>query len=217
MKKVVLFSLLASMSTMAVAGTGVYVQGDVGYSKLTGKTDKTHKDNDKIIKISAGKDLNNWRWAVDYTNYGSVTTEETRSENGTWAQYTTVSSYDSKIKNKVQSVGLGAFYDFETMADNRLTPYIGVRAGLNEIKSVKMTTVDAKYFEQNGDFVFSQKAPLTDVNKNTKFGAGVQAGVHYAFNENLGLDWSVEYNHLGKIEGVKFDQYGTKLGVRYTF
>lgn len=56
-----------------------------------------------------------------------------------------------------------------------------------------------------------------DSYKKTKVGAGVLAGVQYAVSPQLAVDAGVEYNYLGKLEDVKVNQYGAKLGLRYNF
>ncbi|MGL4051313.1 opacity family porin, partial [Pasteurella multocida] len=35
--------------------------------------------------------------------------------------------------------------------------------------------------------------------------------------KNVSLNAGIEYNRLGKIDGVKVNQYGAKVGLRYDF
>lgn len=121
-------------------------------------------------------------------------------------------SYDEGVGTfKVQSLGLSAIYDFQAMSG--FTPYVGLRAGINQLKS-----------EANGRYatLHSATGPVvleafSESEKKTKVGVGALAGVQYAINQNLALDAGVEYNHLGKIDDTKVNQYGAKVGVRYNF
>ena len=52
---------------------------------------------------------------------------------------------------------------------------------------------------------------------STKFGYGALLGASYDLMPNLAADAAVEYNILGKEDGVTVKQYGVKAGLRYTF
>lgn len=101
---------------------------------------------------------------------------------------------DTGFKVKVQSVGISAIYDFKN--DTALTPYLGVRASANRISAE----------DKGGSYGHS-----------TETGLGAVAGVQYQIAPNLALDGALEYNYLGKFNGIKVSQYGAKAGVRYDF
>lgn len=202
MKKIVLATAIAALSTAASAQ--YYVQGDVGYSKLEAKVDDLKiKDNATSYSIAAGKDLGNIRYQADYTNFGKL--EESGSDGvaGT-------AGYDQWTATvKAQSIGLSAIYDFQTVSG--FTPYVGVRVGINQLKEEDRGTSTTVFNNQLVTEAYS------DDYKETKVGAGVLAGVQYAINPQLAVDVAAEYNHLGKVDDIKFNQYGAKVGLRYNF
>lgn len=208
MKKLLLAALLTSTSTLAMAQIstdGLYVQGNVGVSKLEAKVDgKKLKDNGTGYTVAVGKDMGAVRYQADYTNFGKI------KENGSDGERGTASYEEWKGTMKAQSLGLSAIYDFNTTTG--LTPYAGVRVGVNQLK--------ADYHDVST--AISATGQLTDITDNssvkkTKVGAGVLAGVQYAFNPQMALDVGVEYNHLGKVYDTKMNQYGAKVGLRYNF
>lgn len=210
MKKLLLAALLTSTSTLAMAQIstdGLYIQGNVGVSKLEAKVDgKKLKDNGTGYTVAVGKDMGAVRYQADYTNFGKI------KENGSDGERGTASYEEWKGTMKAQSLGLSAIYDFNTTAG--LTPYAGVRVGVNQLK--------ADYHDVST--AISATGQLTDITDNssvkkTKVDAGVLAGVQYAFNPQMALDVGVEYNHLGKVKvyDTKMNQYGAKVGLRYNF
>lgn len=198
MKKLLLATLLAGTSSLAFANTftqDLYVQGSVGASKLEVKFDgEKAKDNNAGFQIAVGKDTGAVRYQADYTNFGKI------EERVDYAP----DNYDH-TEFKVQSLGASAIYDFQTVSG--FTPYAGIRLGVNQLE-----------VEWN-DSITPNGVVVTDSGseKKTKVGIGALAGVQYAINQNLALDAGVEYNHLGKVEDVKFNQYGAKVGLRYNF
>lgn len=206
MKKLLLATLLAGTSTLAMANTaGLYVQGNIGVSKLEAKADgEKFKDNNTGYTIAVGKDAGAVRYQADYTNFGKI--EESGSDGV--AGVAGYDEWDSVLK--AQSLGVSAIYDFQTVSG--FTPYAGVRVGVNQLKfeeDVRYSTIDL-----NGAYtVYSANESY----KKTKVGAGVLAGVQYAINPQLAVDAGVEYNYLGKLEDTKLNQYGAKVGLRYNF
>lgn len=211
MKKLALAAALASLSTLASANVlvnnGYYVQGGVGYSKLDVKFDdggERVKDNDVSYTIAMGKDTGAVRYALDYTNYNKIKGSDSETIQGDIEI-----QEDSSFNVKVHSVGLSAIYDFDAMSG--LTPYVGVRLGVNQLKANVSTVVTTKAADKvTRDVEYAH-------GKKTKVGVGALAGVQYAINPQLAVDAGVEYNHLGKIYEAKLHQYGAKVGLRYNF
>lgn len=208
MKKLVLATLLASSSTLAMAGAfdGLYAQGNVGASKIEIKVDgEKAKDNDTGYSVALGKDLGAIRYQADYTDFGKYT------ETGSDGDLSVVGNDEWTVTAKAQSLGVSAIYDFKTAFG--LTPYAGLRLGINQIKA------EDKGRSSTIDPVSNQQTLISyyESDKKTKVGIGVLAGVQYAFNPKLALDAGVEYHHLGKIEEYKINQYGVKVGLRYNF
>ncbi len=204
MKKIVLATAIAALSTAASAQ--YYVQGDVGYSKLEAKfEDVKIKDNATSYSVAVGKDLGNIRYQADYTSFGKL---EDRGEDEGGLTVVGNDAWETSVKT--QSIGLSAIYDFQTVSG--FTPYAGVRLGINQLKyeeNVKYSTIG------DSDAYTVESASYSS--KDTKVGAGVLAGVQYAINPQLAVDVAAEYNHLGKVDDIKFNQYGAKVGLRYNF
>lgn len=195
MKKLVLATLLASSSTLAMAGAfdGLYVQGNAGLSKLEAKEDgETFKNNNTGYSVAFGKDLGAIRYQADFTNYGKL---ENSEELGVGTSYTS--------KLKAQSIGLSAIYDFQPILG--VTPYLGGRLGINQAK-IDTNEIDV-----------GLRSSMTS--KETKVGIGVLAGAQYAINSKLAIDGNIEYNHMGSFfdSDTKLNQYGVKIGLRYNF
>lgn len=190
MKKLLLATLLAGVSTLAFAST--YVQGEFGYGELKAKeSGRTFKDGNAVARVAVGKDMGNVRYQGDYAYFGKVKNKE-KLTNG---------YHNADVK--AHSVGVSAIYDFATQSE--FVPYAGVRLGLNhldlDVDSVQ-GAVKSKYSE-----------------KGLKVGAGVLAGVQYQFSPKTALNVGAEYNYLGKIgpKDAKVNQYGATVGVRYNF
>lgn len=196
MKKLLLAALLASTSSLAFAN-GIYVQGDVGYSKLEFKDEVKLKENATSFRVAVGKDAGDVRYQADYTHFGKVDDKDEYSDNFV--------NYKDELELKVNSLGLSAVYDFAPVSG--VTPYAGARLGVNQVDA------DYDYTETRAGIVSRDSGS----EKETKVGAGVLAGVQYAFTPNLALDAGVEYNYLGKFDELKVNQYGAKVGLRYNF
>lgn len=206
MKKVILATLVASVSTLAVANTtGVYVQADVLPSRIEAKFDgEKAKDSTTGFRISAGKKINDIRGVVDYTHFGKLEEKET-SANGDYAY--------SKLT--IQSIGASALYDFNTQSG--FTPYVGAKVAVNQARATWNDRDTVHLQEANGVVVDKKVEYDSGSEKKTKVGVGVLAGVQYQVNPQFAVDAGVEYNHLGKFSDTKVNQYGAKVGVRYSF
>ncbi|MBE9578232.1 MULTISPECIES: opacity family porin [Moraxella] len=209
MKKLLLAVLLTSTSTLAMAQIstdGLYVQGNVGVSKLNAKADgeKFFKRNATQYTIAVGKDMGTARLQADYTNFGNF------KENGSKGKRDEVGYKEWKNSLKIHSLGVSAIHDIKTTTE--LMPYVGVRVGVNQLKF-------------DGQDLYNKITPdgrlqlVKDIEskKSNKVGVGAIAGVQYAFNPQLALDAGVEYHYLGKIVDAKVNQYGAKVGLRYNF
>ncbi|MDO4450846.1 MAG: opacity family porin [Moraxella sp.] len=242
MKKLALVAMLASVSTLAVANDGLYVQADVVYGKMNAEIksneelglDEKHKlkGDDPAFRVSVGNDVGNFRYAVDYTHFGkadkSVDVLSQMSENevvefvSEWAASNGINpatinpnlveggSITARAEVKAQSIGLTGIYDFPTIS-NMVTPYAGVRVGVNRLKGEIAGTATIVY---EGD---RYSETVVESAKKTKVGVGVLAGIQHAITPNLAVDVGAEYNYLGKVEDVKVEQYGGKVGLRYNF
>lgn len=189
MKKIALVATVATLSTAALSTTamaadlqGLYVQGDIGVSKLEAKDEGKLKDNNTGVRIAAGMDTGALRYQADYSHFGKI---KGAGEEGDY-------------EFKTQSLGGSVIYDFDTQS--AFTPYAGVRVGVNRLKVSADNHVDGFYSASK-----------------TQVGAGVLAGVQYQFTPALAVNAGVEYNHLGKIDSIKVNQYGATIGLRYSF
>ncbi|OOS08385.1 outer membrane autotransporter barrel domain-containing protein [Moraxella cuniculi DSM 21768] len=199
MKKIALAAVLAGVSSMASANLlntdNLYVQGNVGYSKLQAKeAGAKFKDSNPSFTIAVGKDTGNVRYVGDYTYFGKLENNEQ------------LNAGFFKAELSAQSVGFSAIYDFQPVSG--FTPYVGGRLGLNYLRLKNEARAN------NGTVAASLDS------KKAQAGAGVLAGVQYSINPQLAVDAGVEYNYLGKVgsnDQVKLDQYGAKLGLRYNF
>lgn len=238
-----LATALAGVSTLSFANSGLYIQGDVGYSKLQyAPEDVGIKLRDNGIKgtIAVGKDTGDIRYQADITQYNDasgrlivVDGEEkefaylTTNSQGQVETGTTTGKVFRKDINvkKVQSVGLSAIYDFET-TNPMITPYAGARVGLNRIKTLTKTHMAANITTEvpasnPNSAATTETVQRVFVDEETKrkdkLGLGASAGVQFHINNQFAIDTGVEYNHLGKVDGIKGDQFGAKVGARLNF
>ncbi|WP_032093668.1 MULTISPECIES: opacity family porin [Pasteurellaceae] len=189
MKKSLLAIVIAASGVAATAQANWYVEGDLGYSKI--KTSGLHYGEINKSKFTpsviVGYKFVDWRLAADYTHYGK-------------SEYSYGGVGNGELK--IHSFGFSAIYDLNLNTD--LKPYIGVRLASNLVK------VDEFYRAGNGN-VYSYSED------STRFGYGAFAGAAYQLAPNWALTGTVEYNRLGKVNDVKINQYGAKVGLRYTF
>ncbi|MFC0322472.1 opacity family porin [Gallibacterium melopsittaci] len=190
MKKLIVIAL-GALAVASVVNAEVYVQGDLGYSKLksTGLAHGNVSDSNLEPSVAVGYKMGDWRIAVDYTNYGKASGSYTDG------------SVKGHAKAKAQGVGISAIYDIDI--NSAVKPYIGGRLSANSVK------VTDNYVE-NG-------AKHSDTDSSTKLGYGAMVGANYGLAPNLDLDTAVEYNRLGNWDGVKLNQYGLKVGLKYSF
>lgn len=193
MKKLILAVTLVSASTLTHAGT--YIQANAGFSSFEFDTGHDNNISDDTVSygIAIGNAMENGaRVAVDYH---SLARDKVNFGENSYA------------KAKIESVGLSAIYDFKN--GTPLTPYIGVKVSANRLG------FDGENFGitdgvSRVDFEYAHY-------RNTQVGLGAVAGVQYQLSQNVALDGAVEYNYLGKFDGIKLTQYGAKAGVRYDF
>lgn len=112
MKKLVLAALFA-LPMFAMAQSGYYIQGDVGFSRPKVETEgRTFNGNEVSYGVAVGKQLqNNARVEADYTYYGKTKKDGAEFE--------------------AQGLGLSAIYDFKN--NTNFTPYLGVKVSANRL------------------------------------------------------------------------------------
>ena len=196
MKKTVLAILMGAFALASTtASANWYVQGDLGVSKIksSGADNGEISENKFSPSVSVGYRFVDWRLALDYTYYGK-------------------SDYDFGVDNgigngdiKVNSFGLSAIYDINL--NTTIKPYIGARIALN----------DVKWNEHAMENINGQILKSSDSDSSNKFGYGGFVGATYEFYPSWSLNGAIEYNRLAKINDVKINQYGAKVGVRYEF
>ncbi|EEV24989.1 porin opacity type [Actinobacillus minor 202] len=200
MKKTIFALALSTFALSATASaTNWYAEGNLGYSKVktSGLAYSELNDSAFTPSVAVGYRLNDLRFALDYTHYGKASDSYV------------VNADDSVISNnfdlKIQSVGFSALYDIDL--GSSLKPYVGVRLALNKIKeNSNYTEVSTGYTERG-----------SESESYTKVGYGAVLGATYDLTPNWAVNANIEYNRLGKVDDVKINQYGTKIGVRYSF
>ncbi|WP_169798150.1 opacity family porin [Moraxella oblonga] len=234
-----LATALAGVSTLSFANSGLYIQGDVGYSKLQYANDLTNiKTRDNGVKgtIAVGKDTGDIRYQADVSYYNDASGDH-RIFNGdtvgvsyqiptTSGTLLTGNTEGQVVRQRVnvkevQSVGVSAIYDFET-TNPMITPYAGARVGINRIKTNVQNIVKADIEvpdpnDPSNKQTVQQMLTNNNVKRKDKLGLGASAGVQFHINNQFAIDTGVEYNHLGKVDGIKGDQFGAKVGARLNF
>lgn len=192
MKKVLFAVVALALSAGALADAGVYVQGDLGVSRVGVSEDDGEKSSKSGFspRLSVGYDFgNNIRAALDYTHYkGEKYTE----------QY-----IDGPVsgKTKLNSIGVSVFYDFPV--HEQVKPYVGARMGFNRFSGEIVNNYGSEKYSA------------------TKTGLGVILGVGYNVTENVALDAGYRYNHWGKYDddygSFKLHSHELSAGVRVKF
>ena len=194
MKKTLFALILSSLAFSATAAP--YVQADLGYSNIEIDTGEGYNWDDSSFaqRISVGYGFERFRVAADYTNFGKMKLSE-RAGN-TYAD----------LSVKFKSIGLSAFYDFKSDGAiafgpaNEFIPYMGLRLSHNKV-DIDMDGYSAGY----------RVVSASGSDSNT--GIGGMIGGQYFMTENFGVNVGVEYNRLFS----DVNQYGAKVGVRYSF
>lgn len=187
MKKLLIATALATFALTSQA-EGLYVQGDLGLSRMVASPDNNHTIADTIFdqRLSLGYDLGNqFRLALDYTNFGQAKLDEYRV--------------------KVKSIGVTGFYDFD-VSNKDLVPYVGARIAYNK---ANITESD---FYCNG---YSQNChtDTLDSYSKSRIGIGALGGIQYKISSNLSINTGIEFNLMAS----DLSQGGIKLGLRYNF
>lgn len=170
MKKALLVLLFSGMAMTAQAGT-FYVQGDLGATYQRGTNDASDLTASSMHqRLSVGYQYNdNWRFAIDYTNYGKA------------KQNLYVSGYgDVEYSNKISSLGLSAIYDFSSTTD--LIPYLGLRLSSNTGKE----NANVKHYSYRS---YSEST--------TVGGAAVLGGLQYKLTDKVKLNAGLEFGAIG--------------------
>ncbi|ATD65238.1 autotransporter outer membrane beta-barrel domain-containing protein [Neisseria weixii] len=187
MKKMSLIVAGVLMSAHVLAAPGVFVQGDVGVSKVKIKDEGSLSKNGFTPRLTVGYDFgNNVRAGVDYTHYKNFEYNLLPKGNG---------------KAKFQSVGISAIYDFDMYQS--VKPYVGARLGINRVSNDWVE--EGNNYKKAGSY------------RKTRTGAGVLAGVSYDVAQNVALDAGYRYNYWGKFDDVKVDSHEASVGVRVKF
>lgn len=190
LKQLLIATALTATSVATFANTGLYVQGDLGASKLEAKEDGEKFTKSTVApRIAVGQDTGHIRYQGDYTYFGKITNNQV--EDG--------ATHNAELS--AHSVGFSAIYDFDTKT--AFTPYVGARLGLNVLN-----------FDANGS---EGRTTYSESERKVNVGAGVLGGVQYSINPNMALNAGLEYNYLGKLDSTKVNQYGANLGLRYNF
>lgn len=209
MSKFILTILLAGMSSVAMANSGFYVQGNTGLSQLKANHEgEVIKGNNVGVRVAVGKSVGNFRYAVDLGTYGKA--------DGHFKEMDGDALLEDINKAKAHTLGASVVYDFKNMG--AFTPYAGLRLSVNHI-SHRHNHIETDI--ATGDIV----STAHDHRSKTNIGYGALAGVQYKINSQLSADAHVEYNDLGKLtmypgiaeNSAKYKQLGINVGVRYNF
>lgn len=206
-----LFGAIVIGTSATATPHNLYVQADTGYAHLTAKEPaQTLDGGDALARVAVGVVKGQTRFSADYTRFGSA-------EHKTHAIKTLVAGevpflpagdypMERTTELDAQSLGVSAHYDFTN--DSKITPYVGARLGVNRLSR----EVSQELQHGFADYDLNEFA-----NSKVSVGAGVMAGVSYQMLPQIHLDAKAEFNHLGKVENTKVNQYGATVGVRYQF
>lgn len=205
-----LMETLYVLALLLSVNTDYYVQGDVGVSHLSAKSAQTVNDVSGRTSILVGAQKNQFRYAADYTYFGNVEQKAFGAKTVAEGEiaFVPAGNYGLETTSDIEthSLGVSAFYDFENAG--KLTPYVGARLGVNHLNH----EVSNELRQGFADYDLNEFA-----NSKVSVGAGVMAGASYQMLPQIHLDAKAEFNHLGKVENTKVNQYGATVGVRYQF
>lgn len=199
MKKTALALVLGALTFSTAASANWYVEGNLGYSKLKTSGLAVEEFNDSTFSpsLAVGYKINDWRFAVDYTYYG-------KADQGYKVNYSG-GSVAGDAELKVYGFGLAAYYDINL--NSNIKPYVGARIATNYVK------LDETNVETTA--VSTERESISE--SSTKVGYGAVVGATYNFAPKWDLNAALEYNRVAKVDDVKINQYGAKVGVRYSF
>ncbi|MDG6882185.1 Opacity protein and related surface antigens [Phocoenobacter uteri] len=189
MKKALLVTTLSLIfATSAMAQNNFYVQGDLGYAKVTDGKDPIKGFSPRL---SAGYDLGDVRLALDYTHYkGKKFIDQDRYS---------VETSDVKFN----SIGFSAIYDFDLQS--QIKPYVGVRLGLNKVK-INAELKAPNYYE-------SDKFSKTKTGLGILFGASYKV----VPNLELDAGYRYNYWGKFADDAFKIKSHEFSTGLRYSF
>ncbi|MFC0820988.1 opacity family porin [Moraxella marmotae] len=192
-----------------------YYQVDLGYSDLDFKYQNLKRSEDGVgVKVAIGKDKGNYRYAFDYSYYGDVKTRRTfdrnfnQATNSPFAPTRFTQTIDDEYTITAHSLGATAYYDFKNSTP--ITPYVGVRAGVNFVNDELYRCIYTAGIRTICGYDRDDDAKV-------RLGAGAIIGAAYQIKPNVAATISGEYNYLGKIDDVKISQAGGHLGMRVQF
>ncbi len=216
MNKTVLLAGVAS-ALFAVNANAIeftpYVSGKITYSDITydGTDSWTHGSNPG----SAKTDLDDKVWGASIAAGtsvkvfgGSIRTELEYNWNDTAekSMYVKDLRANGTAELESQSLFLNAYYDIDT--GTKFTPYVGGGIGYAKIEG-------------------SMSMPGMNISEdNTNFAWQLGAGVAYAVNKNISVDFGYRYTDMGDLTAniyptekfkIDVDSHELLLGVRYTF
>lgn len=174
MKKILTTIILSTLATTS-AYSNIYVQVEAGHSSIEGKEKSTQqtifKSSSTNPRISLGFEKEhangNSRYALDYTHFGTLSSDEK------------ISGVNVKSEFKIQSIGAsGIAY----LGSNKFQPYLGVRLSYNKFSGKASA---------NG-YGYSANAQESD----SSFGYGALVGISYKVTPKIAFNIGAEYNQL---------------------
>lgn len=211
--------LLAGVAAVLVASNAnavelnPYVSAKLTYSDMTfdgkdtwgGTRPGSHKDSldDKVWGTSIAAGISN------KVAGGAVRTELEYNWNDTAEKGMKIGNNgpQGNVELDSQSLFLNAYYDIDT--GTKFTPYVGGSIGYAKVEG----TISAAGFSMSED--------------DTNFAWQLGAGVAYAVNDNVSVDFGYRYTDMGDISKTYSDEPATYkmdvdshellLGARYTF
>lgn len=213
-KLALVFGSMLGMSAIA----SPYIQANVGLSGYdmnlnSSILDGRVKDNDTFARLAVGGNSGNFRYALDYTHYGTIDDMEVSTRKDNFVGLVNVTE-KAGYAVKSEGVGLSLIADLKD-ENSKIAPYVGTRLSVNR-SDVAMVSTASVWGVTDGVLV------ATD-GKATTVGVGAVLGLQYHVTPKIALDMSTEYNHLGKIDAkddegsIKLNQLGASVGARLSF